>query len=461
MNDQTVVVGHVLFWIFGGCTALLPLRWAIPFYLLAVQIDSSGPDLASASTLGFENTLKVIALPTLLLLRLGWKQCKALSWPPLAKSWLFFLSYVALAALWSPFQLSAVKMVGYLYAYTVLFLVFTYAWLEDWINEEVLAIIVSVALALAVVQTHLLGNLFGFGGTENRFTTFSEPESFGAFLIALLSLVLFCTKGRVRRIVCAVSLCVGIILTGSRYVFIGLILLFLAASVFYSLTIRWKVGLGLLLKGVLKGLVPTLLLVGLIVEYFPQNRLNELTFLSHSQGIEEIGTFGFRLAIYGITLEQLADRNARQLLFGTGTSSGAQVALQYNPTVYTSESVDGNRIIHDEFLRAFYEWGAIGLSLLILFLVKMFKTCLDLLRGHKTRGAMAFLGIFPTILIGLAVGNVLSEAGFPGGTGFVLVLACAAASRFRAKTHRGQPTKKGVPAQKLLALDERLGEAYS
>jgi hypothetical protein len=44
---------------------------------------------------------------------------------------------------------------------------------------------------------------------------------------------------------------------------------------------------------------------------------------------------------------------------------------------------------------------------------------------------MAFLAIFPTLLIGLAVGNVLAEAGLPGGTGYVLVLACAAASRFQ------------------------------
>jgi hypothetical protein len=460
MNDQTLLIGHILFWIFGSCTALLPLRWAIPFYLLAVQIDSSGPDLASASSLGFENSLKVIALPTLLLLRLGWKRYRDLSWPPLAKTWMFFLSYVALAALWSPFQLSAIKMVGYLYAYTVLFWVFTYAWLEDWLNEKVLAIVVFVALVLAVVQTHFLGNLFGFGGTENRFTTFSDTESFGAFLIALLSLVLFCTKDRVGRIVCAASLSLGIILTGSRYVFIGLILLFLIASIFYTLTIRSRAGFGLLLKGALKGLVPTLLLMVLIVEYLPQNRLNELTSLTHSQGVEEIGTFGFRLAIYGITLGQLADRNARQLVFGTGTSSGAEVALQYDPSFYTPETVDGNRIIHDEFLRALYEWGGIGLTLLVVLLVKTFKTCLDLFRRHKTRGAMAFLGIFPTILIGLAVGNVLSEAGFPGGTGFVLVLACAAASRFQPLSAQGQKAKE-VLVLRPLTLNERLGEVSS
>jgi hypothetical protein len=431
MTDQVLVVGHIFFWLLAGLLILLPVRWAIPFYLVMVQIDFSGPFLSSTSTLGVENGLKVIALPTLLLWRVGWRECKALNWQPLAKSWLFFLSYVALAALWSPFRLSALKMVGYLYAYAVLFLIFTYAWSKRWMTQQLLATIVLVALILSVLQTYVLGNLFGFGGTENRFTTFSDAETFGAFLICFLSLFLFCANHGSLRIVCAVSLSLGIVLTGSRYVFIGMIFLFLIASVFYVVRARAKIGLGLLFRRLSLGLVPTLLLVGLITEFFPENRLNELLYLFRPAGIEEIGTFGFRLAIYQETINQLANRDARQLLFGAGTSSGAEVALKLDPDLYTLANVDGNRTIHNEFLRALYDWGVIGLSLLLVFLVRTFKACVALLRQRKSRGAMAFLGICPTILIGLAFGNVLSEAGFPGGTGFVCVLACAAASRFR------------------------------
>lgn len=446
MGDHVLSVGHILFWILGACTALLPLRWAIPCYLLVAQIDSSGADLASASTLGIENSLKVIVLPTLLLLRIGWRRHKVLNWPPLTKIWLLFFLYVAAAALWSPFQLSAIKMIGYLYSYSVLFLVFSYAWLEDWIDEKVLAAIVFVVLALAVVQTYLMGNLFGYSEGENRFTTFSDTESFSAFLIALLSLLLFSaqTQGRRRRFACLIGLGLGIVLTGSRYVFLGLILVFLAASIFHAMRAGKRIRLGLLLRRASMGLVPMILLVGLITQVFPQNRLNQLALLSGSHDVEEIGTFGFRLAMYQVTLGQLEGRNTRELLFGTGTSSGANAALKFDPTVYTVDTVDGNRIIHNEFLRAFYEWGVVGLLLLILFVVQLFRSCFDLLRRSRTRGAMAFLAIFPTILIGLAVGNVLAEAGLPGGTGYVLVLACAAASRFQAIAGHRRETEGGA-----------------
>jgi hypothetical protein len=337
-------------------------------------------------------------------------------------------------------------MVGYLYCYTALFIVFTYAALQGWITEKVLAVIVIASLALGVIQTYFLGNLFGFGGTENRFTTFSDTETFAAFLIAILSLLLFSTEtqGRFLRIASIVSLVLAIVLTGSRYVFIGLIVLFLAASIFYTLRAAREIRLGLLLRRVSMGLVPTVLLIGLIIQYFPQNRLNELTRLSGSEGIEDIGTFGFRLAIYQLTLDQLSEHNLRQRVFGTGTSSGAEVALKYDPAVYTLDTVDGNRIIHDEFLRALYEWGWVGLALFVYFLMKTLKSCVDLLRRSRTREVMAFLAIFPTILIGLAVGNVLAEAGLPGGTGYVLVLACAAASRFQPIAGHRRETEGGA-----------------
>lgn len=446
MGDVTFVVGHLLFWIFGGCAALLPLRWGIPFYLLVVQIDSSGPELASASTVGFENSLKIILLPTLFLMRIGWQRLKPLNWPPLTNSWLLFLSYVAVAAVWSPFQLSAIKMVGYLYCYTALLIVFTYAAFQGWFTERILLVIAIASLSLAVIQTYFLGNLFGFGGTENRFTTFSDTETFAAFLIALLSLFLFSTgtQDRFWRIACVVGLIIGIILTGSRYVFLGLLLLFLVASIFYTLQSVRKIRLGLLLRRVSLGLVPTVLVVGMVIQYFPQNRLNELTQLSGSHDIEDIGTFGFRLAIYQLTLDQLADHNLRQWIFGAGTSSGAEVALKFDPALYKFDTVDGNRIIHDEFLRALYEWGWVGLSLFVYFLATTFKSCVELLRRSRRREIMAFLAIFPTLLIGLAVGNVLAEAGSPGGTAYVLVLACAAASRFRPGTGQRQEVEGGA-----------------
>jgi hypothetical protein len=41
---------------------------------------------------------------------------------------------------------------------------------------------------------------------------------------------------------------------------------------------------------------------------------------------------------------------------------------------------------------------------------------------------MAFLGLFPAMLFGLASENILSTAGQPGGTAYTLVLAALIAS---------------------------------
>lgn len=430
--DQALIFGRFLFWLLAVVTAFAPLRWAVPCYLLLAQIDFSGPVLSSASTFGFENTLKIVAVPTLLALRIGWKYCEALNWEPLEKSWLLFCSYVVVASYWSPFHLSALKMVGYLYAYTVLFLVFTYAWAKGWFTPRVLAGILFIALIFAVIQTYRLGNLFGFGGTENRFATFADAETFAAFLASMLSLFLFCGGRGTMRVLCILACLVGIVLTGSRYVFLGLMFLFFIASVFYVLRTKPNIGLRSLVKPFLLALVPTVLLVGAIVEFVPSNRLTDLFTLRHVVDVQDVGTFGFRLAIYGQAITELSQRNVSQLVFGSGTSSSGQVVIDLWPAAYNSDDVDGNRSMHDEFLRALYDWGFIGLCLLVWFLIALGKSSLNLFQQKKTLGALAFLGLFPTILIGLAVGNVLAEAGFPGGTGFVCVLACAAASRYGA-----------------------------
>lgn len=351
-------------------------------------------------------------------------------------------------------------MIGYLYSYAVLFLIFTYAWFRGWITEWLLTTLVFVSLGLAVLQTYVLGNLFGFGGSINRFTTFSDSETFAAFLICLLSLFLFCVRRLWMRIVCCTCLVLGIVSTGSRYVFIGLVFLFLITSVFYMLRVHQRIRLGLLLKRLLVGLIAAVLVFAFTVQYLPHNRLNELLILSQGGDVQDIGTFAFRLVIYQRALSELSNRSIGQFLFGTGTSSAGQVVIHQWPDMYDDANVDGNRSMHNEFLRALYDWGLVGFILLSWFVARLFKTCLALLRTNKRPGTMAFFAIFPTIVIGLLVSNVLAEAGFPGGTAFVCVLACAAASRFnsagevnRVVAKRAEPSAISFPESLELGED--------
>ena len=73
-------------------------------------------------------------------------------------------------------------MVAYLIAYFVLFLIFCRAWGERWLDIGLLRLVAWSVIALAALQTFVLGD--AWGGLEERFTSFSAPQYFAAFLVA-------------------------------------------------------------------------------------------------------------------------------------------------------------------------------------------------------------------------------------------------------------------------------------
>jgi O-antigen ligase len=164
----------------------------------------------------------------------------------------------------------------------------------------------------------------------------------------------------------------------------------------------------------------------LILVSVPGNRLDELLTVATSRDntFEDIGTFAWRLSIYQTTLEGLSGRSWSELLIGSGTSSGADVALQTG--FFQEENVNPNRCIHDEFLRCLWEWGLLGLSSFVLFLVATFRLCFKLIRETGCPQAWAWLAILGPLLIGLLVENVLADGSSPGGVAYCLVLASMA-----------------------------------
>lgn len=102
--------------------------------------------------------------------------------------------------------------------------------------------------------------------------------------------------------------------------------------------------------------------------------------------------------------------------------------LDLHPERYAQageDAVDGNRVLHSEFLRALYEWGVPGVVLLCLFVATL---CVGYAKKAWREGggrSLAFLGMFPSILFGLAIENLLAGAASAAGIGIVVTMAYA------------------------------------
>jgi hypothetical protein len=425
MADDVLFIARLLFWIFAAGVLLLPVRWAFFCFILASHMDITSLSFTSASAVGFENTVRIAALPTLLLLRTGFSPFKELTWTLPQKLWLGLVAYAAISGFWSGFALSAAKMVVYLGAYFVLYAIFCSAWAHRWIDIGLMRLVTWCVITLAIFQTFALGNLWG--GLEERFTSFSSPQYFAACLVALLAILVFSgERGRFHYATCA-ALILTIVLSGSRYVFVSaVVLLVLASFQFVSGregTLQWKpnfrkilMTLGLAVAG-----------AAILVSYLPYNRLDELftSVAADDASVEDVGTFAWRLGIYEEIFARLEKRDAPQLFFGSGTSSGAALMLDHDPTHYDQDGIDANRVLHSEYLRALYEWGIFGLGLLCAFLV---ASIVGFARKMSTEGggpALAFLGVLPSIVIGLAIENVLAGAASAAGVGILLAMSFA------------------------------------
>jgi hypothetical protein len=331
-------------------------------------------------------------------------------------------------------------MVGYLYCYSVLFILFRRAWLESWLSVRFLIANLALALCLAVLQTYILGSPQSI---EGRFTSFDSPQSFAAYLISIAAIVWFSNEKGVLRTVAIAAVVGGIFLSGSRYVLIGLGMLFALSFLRNWFEQAAAQRLRALFKKLLYVTASILLSVALLIHFAPENRLNELVSFAgtSSSSYEDVGTFAWRLLIYEEAITQLVNRSLPGLLVGSGTSSAGGIKVDVYSSDFTPDDVDANRSMHDEFLRAIYEWGVIGLVLLIGVLVSTFLLCWKRAKLTKEGPALAYIALFPAILLGLGVENILANSGHPVGTGYLLAFtfsiaapSCAHSLHSQAKT---------------------------
>lgn len=425
---MTMLVPTILFWLLVAIFLCVPPRYAVPVFILIAQLDLTGIAFYSDVSLGWENAVKVIALPTILLVRLRPVDLLPSPFKFARNAWMCLVAYAALAVAWSPYHLSGVKLIGYLYSYSVLFVVFACAWRRHWITRGWLIGLVSVSLFFAVLQTYVLGNPYGEPEYDNRFTTFADPQSFAPFLICMIILLVICNRRTIGSVTAALAAVVGLVLTGSRSNLIGFLWVVLIIGVALAKQANRHLRLSILLRNTSLGCIGLILISTLILNALPQNRINELIEVATSyenHSLESVGTFAWRLTVYAEAIKELSNRNWRELAIGSGTSSGALVGLQTG--FFAEATVDPNRVIHDEFLRALYEWGLVGLLAFVCFLAALFHLCVRLIRLTSSPYAWAYLAAFGPLLIGLLIENIFADGASPGGVAYCLLFASLAA----------------------------------
>lgn len=441
----------LLFYVLALGIVFLPLRWSLVCLLLAGSVEVIQSGFVASTSIGWENVGERLVLPTLLLLRMTRFRLPRIKWGAPSKAWAVLVLYAAISILWSPFKLSGLKMVAYLAAWFVLYLVFHLAWYRGLLGQKIVIAALWGSLALACFQTYILGNpLWGttvvFGPFASpRFAPFVGPQSFGPFLACLLALLLFSKERNALRSLSIGACLLALVLAGSRYALIEAATLVFARCLLWARAVRTSGKLRLRpVLGILLLAVVVFFAFRATMEWaMPGSRVNQLLELESQPDVAEEGTFGWRLLVYEHALTNLSDRSITELAFGSGTSSGAEVAtvaLWGSP-----ESFDPNRTIHDEFLRAEYEWGVIGLGLGLGLLIYAARALWARAFHLRSLAGFAALAIMPGILLALLVENPLAGPGSAEGLGYLLVLTYGFA--FGRRAYSAENAGTGCPPQ--------------
>lgn len=427
MSPSAMLVPTILFWVLAVTAVCVPPRYGVLILILVVQFDLTGIAFFSDASLGVQNAIKVVLIPTVILLRMRPIDFLPSAFKWVRNYWLALTGYAAVAIAWSPYRLSSVKLIGYFYAYSAFFVIFTCAWRRRWFTRTYLIFIVTVSLLLAVTQTYFLGNLYGNPEYENRFTTFSDAQSFAPFLICMIILLVICNRRTVGSVIAVTTAVLGLVLTGSRSNLIGFVWVALIIGIALAKQTHKQVHLSVLIRNAVIGCLVVVMLGVLILNAMPRSRLTELlevvtSYDNHS--LESVGTFAWRLTVYAEAVKELSDRSWQELAMGSGTSSGALVGLQTG--FFQESNVDPNRVIHDEFLRALYEWGVFGLAAFVCFLGTLFRLGMRMIKLTSSPYAWACLAVFGPLLASLLIENVFADGASPGGVGYCLIFASMA-----------------------------------
>lgn len=426
MSSFGVQAAALLFWPLALGTVLLPQRAAVLCLLTLAHIDPSGGAFSSATSVGFANVAKGTLLPAILLFRLRPITLRPATWPLGAWLWIALCAYCAVGVLMSENRLAAVKMTVYLVDYFVVFLIFAEAWRRGVLTPREIAIAIIAAFALAALQTYVLGN--DYGTNERRFTSFCAPQAFAAFMLPAFAVLTLCGKRTILNVAASGLAMVGLVLAGSRYVFLGTVMFVLVATTCYVMSARRNRAR---LRRLLTSVAMMVASVAALLLFAATFSVGRLTGLASQDALLETtgagaagGTFVWRLGVYAMAFDQIVHRTPAQQVLGFGTSTGARLYRE-NFLDTSEEAFDANRIVHNEFLRSLYEWGLIGFGLLASVITTLGLFLIRTYRRTHSNYALVALATFPTMLLGLAIENVLSGPMVANGIAFSCAIGAA------------------------------------
>ncbi len=400
-----------------------PLRWSVIAFLLLSNIDLG----SLSASIGLLNTAKAMVLPVYMLWRFrGYAGHGKVPAAPIV--WGLFIFYVAVASAWSFFPAYAIKLIGHLIGSLVICMMLTRATKARSLSLETIFPVSCGVIGLAVFHWFFL---HGWGGETERFTTFSGAQAFAAFITALYCAAI--TSKLIKpalRIPLCLALAGSVLLNGSRTWIIGLLLSTLAA-VFVSEAKLWikiiTFGLTLIAASVVTIEFSTLM--ELVSQESGSNRIAAAISAAYVGNFKAkgLGTYNLREELYRRTFEDIANGTTLQLVFGHGTCNGALIAATL------SKNPDPNRALHDEWLRAIYEWGVTGLLLWVSFIASLFVYAIKGFRKDKSGYSRPLLIYLPAFLLGLAGENIIAGAGNAVSVGLLILIALATISHRRTR----------------------------
>jgi hypothetical protein len=414
-----VFAAQIVFWVLLPFVIFAPPRWAVLAWLVMGNLDATGPGQSASDAMGWINASKGVIIPLYLWWRLRNLPGQVSTTLP-ARLWLILTIHAAVAALWAPFPLAAVKLVGNMIGILLMLIVLDRCARGGMLDKRVIVMLIVASLALGVVQTFYYGGAaYGFDGSgqPTRFSAFVAAQQYAAFLVAFLAAILWQPEiGAWLRVTLGAAIGVGLILNGSRTWFFGATLVLL---VYLCLSFRRVAVFAAF--GTATAALCSLLLLNLspmhadvlgdtssrIVATVNALATGEDT--SHNVGLANLN---FRLSIYQGAIDDIRVGNTWEFLIGHGTTSGGNVILRVFPASYKPDRLDPNRAIHNEWLRAFYEWGVIGLGLLIATFATLIAGLIRLHRKSSWKeSTSAVLSFLPAFLIAFSTENVLAGAG--------------------------------------------------
>jgi hypothetical protein len=325
-----------------------------------------------------------------------------------------------------------VKLVGNMIGILLMLIVMEKSARNGLFNARTINLLVLFSLGLGVVQTYYFGGAaYGFDGPGQpvRFSSFVAAQQYAAFLVAFFAAVLWQLESSLRvRIPLCAAICAALALNESRTWFFGAVLVL---AVYLCLSFRRVFATTAFV------FAAATLFVLLVLNFSPlqmdvvgdtSSRIAATltAILTGEDTSNHVGlaNLNFRLAIYEDSFQDLRTSSARELLLGHGTSSGGNVILRVYPGAYKPDRLDPNRAIHNEWIRALYEWGILGLSLLTAAFTALVFGLISNYRseGGKTRTS-AVISFMPAFLIAFSTENILAGAGNAVTMSLAVILA--------------------------------------